>query len=327
MFFLYVQIIPDKLFYNKKLKNMKRFYLIFTAIFFLLDGVTATIIPIQVTNFQFSPANVNVNVGDIVRFNFVTGLHNATTNNVPSGLPVGAAPVNSGAPGSVTTYDYTVTIAGTYLYVCEVHGNGPLYSGMKGQFIASGTVPVLLKSFSLAETNKKPLLNWVTSMESNSSHFSVRSSTDGIHFTEISRVNAAGNSVTDQYYSFTDNNVSSKYRYIYYELAVIDKDGREKLSEIKMFRNTLTQPVLINSLSPNPISRPGQLMVYFNSDKKDKMKVKIFDMSGKMVFQTEMEAVSGLNSGHIHVCDFDEGTYVLQFSMNGLKETKKVLVN
>ena len=95
----------------------------------------------------------------------------------------------------------------------------------------------------------------------------------------------------------------------------------------KMFRNKLTQPVLVNSLSPNPVSRPAQLMVYFNSDKKDKMKVNVFDISGKMVFRTEMEAVSGLNSGHIHVCNFEEGIYTIQFSMNGLKETKKIQVN
>ena len=306
---------------------MKKTFFILAAIFFLLNSGKATIVPIQVTNFQFTPANVNVNVGDVVRFNFVAGFHNATTNNVPSGLPAGAAAVNSGMPGSVTTYDYTVTVAGTYLYVCEVHGNAALYSGMKGQFTASGTVPILLKKFSLTETNKKPLLNWVTSMESNSSHFSVRSSIDGIRFTEINRVNAAGNSVTDQYYSFTDNNINYHHRYIYYELAMVDKDGKEKLSEIKMFRNTLTQPSLVNSLGPNPILRPGQLMVYFNSDKKDKMKVNVFDISGKMVFRTEMEAVSGLNSGHIHVCNFEEGIYTIQFSMNGLKETKKVQVN
>jgi hypothetical protein len=108
---------------------------------------------------------------------------------------------------------------------------------------------------------------------------------------------------------------------------MVDKDGHEQFSSIQLFKNGLALPTLIKELSPNPISRPGQLMVYFNSDKTDLMNVKVFDPSGKMVLTAEMEAVQGLNSGHIHVCNFGAGVYTLVFSMNGLKETKRVVIN
>ena len=105
--------------------------------------VRAAIVVISVTNFQFSPANVNVNAGDIVRFTFVAGFHNATTNGVAGGLPAGAAALFSGTPGSVATYDYTTTVVGTYKYVCEVHGNAATYTGMVGQFTVSPPLPIV----------------------------------------------------------------------------------------------------------------------------------------------------------------------------------------
>lgn len=308
------------------MKKLYLCFLLFTA--FSFRPAYAVVVTINVTDFQFTPANVNVNVGDVVRFTFAAAtLHNASTIGVPNGVPAGAADIFSGNPGAVTTYDYTVTTVGTYLYVCTRHGNAAAYSGMKGQFVASAVVPVVLRNFAITTVLKKPLLSWITETELNADYFSVRSSADAIHFTELVKIPAVGNSTTIQSYAFTDNNVNNKNTFTYYELAIVDKDGRSQLSEIKMFKNTLTPPKLINSVGPNPISRPGQLMVYFNAEKKNKLNVKVFDAAGKKVYGTNMEAVPGVNSGHVHVCDFRPGIYRLQFEMDGLKETKTVVVN
>ena len=307
---------------------MKKIYsFLFLPLFLISINASAVVVVINVTNFQFTPANVNVNVGDIVRFTFVSGFHNATTNGVTGGLPGAAGALYSGSPGTATTYDYTVTVAGTYKYVCEVHGNAATYTGMVGQFTASTVVPIVLQQFTVGTSSKKPLLSWITETELNAGYFSVRSSTDAVHFTEIARVIAAGNSSTERSYSFTDDNIGTGNKFVYYELAMIDKDGRQQLSDIKMFKNTLAAPKLIALLSPNPISRPGQLMVYFNAEKTGMMKVKVLNAEGRMVFDTDMEAVPGLNSGHVHVCNFKAGVYTLLFSMDGLKEMKKVVVN
>ena len=307
------------------MKKLYLFFLLFTA--FSFRPAYAVVVTVNVTNFQFTPANVNVNVGDVVRFRFNQGTHNASSIGVTNGVPAGAADVFSGNPGAVVSYDYTVTTVGTYRYVCTLHGNAGTYTGMLGQFVASAIVPVVLRNFSVTTVAKKPLLSWITETELNADYFSLRSSADAIHFTELVKIPAVGNSTTEQSYAFTDNNVNNKNNFTYYELAIVDKDGHRQLSEIKMFKNTLTPPKLINSVSPNPISRPGQLMVYFNAEKKNKLNVKVFDAAGKRVYAADMEAVPGVNSGHVHVCDFHPGIYRLQFSMDGLKETKTVVVN
>lgn len=304
---------------------MKKF---FTFCFFLINYNLsfANLIVVDVTNVQFTPANVNVTVGDVVRFNFVNGFHNATTNNVPGGLPAGADPLYSGTPAQVTRYDYTITQPGIYRYVCEVHADAATYTGMVGQITASAAVPVVLNYFNILPGNKTPVLNWVTASEQNSDHFSVLSSIDGIHFNEVSRINAAGSSSTDRSYTYTDENFPRDKQYIYYELAMVDVDGRQKLSPIRLFKNNVAARTLINSISPNPVTRPGQLMVWYNAQAKGKMHVDGYDGSGKKVMTSDMDCAAGINSGHLHVCDLPPGNYTMKFRLDGLSESRTIIV-
>jgi len=93
-----------------------------------------------------------------------------------------------------------------------------------------------------------------------------------------------------------------------------------------MFRNVNGVPRLIVQLSPNPISRPGHLMLQFNSDKVGTMHVQLFDASGRLVKEADMSALAGLNNGHFHIGDVPSGTYTIIFSMNDQKESYRVVV-
>jgi plastocyanin len=77
-------------------------------LFFCLK-VSATTHFIRVSNFQFSPSNLNVVVGDIIRWEWVSGFHNSAALNIPSGADSWASPY-------LTTtgdfYEYTVNIEG-----------------------------------------------------------------------------------------------------------------------------------------------------------------------------------------------------------------------
>jgi hypothetical protein len=127
-------------------------------------------------------------------------------------------------------------------------------------------------------------------------------------------------------YSYTDNNLSAAYRFAYYSLSIVDKDGKTALSGIEIFRNDKGAAKMIVSLSPNPINKPGHLMIQFNSEKQGSMHVDLFDNSGRLVTQTDMAAVAGLNNGHFHMGDVASGTYTIVFTMDGMKESYKVVV-
>ena len=88
--------------------------------------MSATVHIVNQQGFNFSPADFTVNVGDTVRFKWNTGSHNTVSTDVPVGAATWNSPLNSGNQ----SYDYKVTVAGNYAFVCTFH------SGQDGVFTA-----------------------------------------------------------------------------------------------------------------------------------------------------------------------------------------------
>jgi plastocyanin len=294
---------------------MKSLAFILFACCFLRAG--ATIHTVTVTDFQFSPSNLNVVVGDVIRWEWAQGIHNSVSLVVPSG----AAPWNSpelSATGSAF-FTYTVTAIGSYQYECAYHSGF-----MNGSFTASAIVPVTLSFFGIANQADRPRISWTTEQESNSDYFAIRRSYDGAIFTEIGRVPAAGQSFLPRNYFFIDANVTNNVKYVYYEIVITDKDGSTQLSPIKLFKNNDRVRKLITSISPNPVQAAGHLMIQYNADLTGKLLARVIDMNGKGVLNKELYSSVGVNSGHIHLGDLASGNYIVQFSLNGVTESHKI---
>ncbi|MEO5648497.1 MAG: T9SS type A sorting domain-containing protein [Ginsengibacter sp.] len=273
---------------------------------------------VSVRNNQFSPATLNVMVGDVIHWVWVEGFHTTTSVSIPAGAGSWNSEMDNGHP----SFDYTVSQPGIYSYQCNFHE--PF---MVASFTVSGVLPVTLLDFNISTRNNGPLLSWITQTEINVDYFSIRKSTNGIDFKEIGKVPAAGNSGTENKYSFSDEEILSENRYVYYALAIIDKDGKVQLSPIKIYRDKTTKPRLIISLSPNPVGRMGHLMVRFNADKTGVMIVQLIDMYGKVVLKEELSAEQGINNGHIHLGEVSSGIYTIRFSSEGGNESYKVVKN
>jgi plastocyanin len=306
---------------------MKKFTILVFVLFISVIS-QATTFNVTVSNFQFSPSNIpNVLVGDTIKFNFGgSNFHNVTTNSLGL-VPAGAAAIFSGSPGSVTTsYSYTVTKAGSYRYYCEIHSSNGT-TGMVGRFTASGVVPVQLKNFTAAYSNKVVSTTWQTASEQNLSYFAIQKSINGKDYIEAGRVNAKGSSDVLQSYSFRDENLDMNARYVYYMIKAVDKDGKFSLSSVKLIRNDAATKKLITNMAPNPVSKDvGHCMFQFNADRDGEMKAIVMDANGKTLMKLDMTAEKGINSGHIHMADLPTGIYTIIFSMDGLRETKRVVV-
>lgn len=295
---------------------MKKLLLPLLCLFFLKSQ--ATVWTVNVQNFQFTPANLNVKVGDVVHWVWVSGFHTTTSLSVPAG----AASWDASLVTAGDVFDYTVTATGSYSYQCNNH---PLQ--MQGTFTATSVTPVILSAFNITAEGGSANLSWTTLTELNADHFSVRKSLDGSDFKEIAQIPAAGNSAIQKDYSFVDDKISSSIRYVYYALAIADKDGKTQLSPIKIFKNKTAKAKLIISLSPNPISGMGHLMLKFNSDKPGTMSAKLIDAQGKLVLQADLSAVTGVNNGHVHLGEISKGTYTFQFTLDGISESYRIIKN
>jgi len=297
------------------------------ALVFFTFKAGATIHIVTVSNFQFSPATIpNVVVGDIIEWDWQAGSFNHTTTCDPAtqsgtSLPAGAATWNSTLNAGNPTFQYTVTVAGVYNYWCNFHS-----PGMAASFTASAALPVKLSEFKISSQNSNAVLSWTTASEENVDYFSVQKSKTGSDFIEITRVKATGHSSIVTSYTYTDLTSSSPDKYFYYTIAAVDKDGKKEFSSVALFKNKISAAKIILSLSPNPISRAGHLMMKFNADRTGKMNVRLTSMEGKTIMETTMQAYEGVNNGHLMLGDLAAGSYSISFELDGIKEVHTLLV-
>jgi plastocyanin len=111
-----------------------------------------TVHNVSVTNFSFTPAQLTINAGDIVRWTNNAGTHNvvADDNSFTSG------PVSS----SAWVYEFTFNVPGTNPYYCQLHG-GPGGSGMSGVIFVEEATDIndenmALNSFELKQNFPNP---------------------------------------------------------------------------------------------------------------------------------------------------------------------------
>lgn len=107
---------------------MKKIYAAFVLFFMLGMGAQATVHVVTQQSLTFNPNALSVEVGDVVQFVWTSGNHTTTSVTVPSGAAAWDAPLTSGNP----LVEYTVSVAGTYAYVCTPHAG----LGMVGGFVA-----------------------------------------------------------------------------------------------------------------------------------------------------------------------------------------------
>jgi len=282
---------------------------------FLLISFTAafaTTIRVRVSNNQFTPKAVNARLGDTILWVWKEGTHTTTSTSVPAGALTWDKPMTT----TSKKFKYKLTKAGKYSYWCKIHG-----LTMTASITVTTALAADLTDFAVTEDDAKAVLNWKTMSGKDVSYFSVQRSTDGENFTEIARVQPSQTLA----YKFADNtDLPDKYRY--YQVEAVDTKGNKQLSSIEMFTSDVKTAKLITSLSPNPVSRAGHLMMQFNADKEGSMLVQLYSGGGLFIKQAEMTAVKGLNNGHFHLGDLTPGTYYIVCTLGAVKEKHTIIV-
>ena len=96
----------------------------------------ATVVTVNVEDFEFSPSDFTINVGDQVMWMWdnSAGAHTTTSTTIPTGAASWDQPINQSAP----MFTYTATVAGSYDYICTFHAS----MGMVGHFTVLNTTGV-----------------------------------------------------------------------------------------------------------------------------------------------------------------------------------------
>lgn len=101
--------------------------------------------------------------------------------------------------------------------------------------LSQNNLPLKLLSFEISQKENDACLLWKTLTESNTDKFELQRSIDGIVFSTVGKVMAAGNSAITISYQFTDKNAGSIFsnQNIFYRFKQWDLDGRFTYSPVR----------------------------------------------------------------------------------------------
>ncbi|HLP56235.1 MAG TPA: T9SS type A sorting domain-containing protein [Fluviicola sp.] len=179
----------------------------------------------------------------------------------------------------------TITVGGTQTIVCAL--------------------PVELLSFTGEALESGNRISWTTSSELNNDYFTVESSADGIHFSELERVDGSGSTSEKSDYVVTDKTPG---KLTYYRLRQTDSDGANTLHETIAVSNGNAFPVLF----PNPAFK--RVSVQANDGI-----YRISDLTGATLRTGELQ--KGMNE--VDVSELSDGVYILHI---GETEQQKIIV-
>jgi hypothetical protein len=210
-----------------------------------------------------------------------------------------------------------------YLVVDGFAGDACSYS-YNLNVVSGGCVvlPVTLTSFTSDCENGIPLLKWTTESEQNSDYFQIERSRDGIYWTEVSKVQAMGNSNTTKNYQFYDM-ILGGYFEGYYRLKQVDFDGKfEYFDPIYVFCEKY-KSVSNVEVFPNPTNK--NLHIGVRNSISDDGNIIIMDLSGKIVHQENIELNNGYNLVNLDIENLSKGVYVIKILSTDIKHIEKII--
>jgi hypothetical protein len=181
------------------------------------------------------------------------------------------------------------------------------------------TLPIKLLSFSAAKLKGDVQINWTASSTDEHEFFVLESSTDGRKFSKVKEVNVKG--IGEFAYNYTDQPSTEK---TFYRLKMTDANGRSTYSQIIFIQSAGLKKQLIQNVYPNPSKEVVNTQVL--SDRKDNAVVTLTDASGRSVITRNYTLAPGLNNCAVNVSQLNSGLYMLRIIVNGIAETRSILV-
>ena len=205
------------------------------------------------------------------------------------------------------------TVAGTIITPYPVTNFNTTIFTLATSTIAN-PLPVRLLTFRARYNGRTVDLNWSTATELNSDYFSIERSSDGINFSAIGRVQAAGNSSSTLHYVSEDRQPLKGVSY--YRLKMYDRNGAFEYSSIERI---IIQGDLL-TVAPTVTSN-GRVTVQLAALPNGNPSLQLFDMTGRLVWKANV-----INTViPVDLTPYAKGMYVLRLVTNDGQWAEKVL--
>jgi len=210
--------------------------------------------------------------------------------------PAGVVSINGSYNGGFNTTQYGST------FNWNIQAGTPC-ARIPVQAIYNCAAPVTWLYANASSSDQGNIIKWATTSETNNSYFIIESSSDGISYNEIGRVNGQINSSSVASYQFIDNSASNTNTY--YRIKQVDLNGNFSYSNlISVSGNTEMLPLIIY---PNPAAAGSMITIRLPYVSPDWM-IKMYTVKGQIVY-------SGLSNGNtteINSGYYAQGVYAVE---------------
>lgn len=209
-------------------------------------------------------------------------------------LPAGGHPSNFEPPITVDSFTQWLICFSNWSSVTTYV---PLQFGGTAIVSCSTILPLELLSFVAEQEGNGILLRWHTATEENTSHFVVERARNGLAWTPVGRVEAAGHSLSERTYLHRDE--APPAGDVYYRLHMVDTDGSESWSPIVHEYFAPAAPLVY----PNPTEGTFHVLTG-DAD------LELHDALGRPVPYVLIGRTDG--SAHVRLTDPQAGSYVVR---------------
>lgn len=183
-------------------------------------------------------------------------------------------------------------------------------------------LPVELISFEGKCSGNDIVLNWCTASESNSDYFSVEQSANGIDFTTVGRVAAAGTSGEKHCYQYKTAGMNDGINY--FRLRETDRNSRSKTYAL------ISVTACDHSKEQILIASDGgkEFGILYNASSDQSLQVYIHNTLGQVVETKMINALKGYNNIRVEAGNLSEAVYYVSvFNASQQLITKKIVVS
>jgi hypothetical protein len=261
----------------------------------------------------FNNANGNDNVGalsDIKLSRYSNGTLANVNGSATDNCGSGESTLHTQVPNGSGTLSSIYPLIGSGQYVTfEIPGFSEFW--LHGSATDS-PLPVELVNFQANCAGEgKVDVTWATASEHNSASFTVEKSRDGINWSVLTTMAAAGNSTQMINYSTVDNTATSGVNY--YRLTQTDVDGASETFNIASATCGDNSTASTVKVYPNPSA--GDFYIDFTSEEiVGAAAISITDSRGSEIYSQSVMVEKGSNVFHIEQLDAAPGLYYIKVS-------------
>lgn len=273
------------------------------SVTFALSGSNANVFGLNVF-FDWNADGDFVDAGEEVQCGGYTGFATSGSYNGTINIPANAA--------NAITRMRVMHKYDTYSTPCYNGGNN---LNTQDYLLKVGTVaplPIELMSFQAnCEGEKQVDVTWSTASEHNTSHYVVNKSRDGVNWTILNTLAAAGNSTSVIEYALTDTDVASGTTY--YRLTQFDIDGVFETFNYVSANCSANETATKLISYPNP-SNGSFYVDFYTQDLTGPSSISLIDARGLVIYRQFVVVEKGSNVFHMQDLDAAPGIYYIKVS-------------